>query len=140
MKDQIELSVTVRATAAEIWRALTDETEDWWSEDVVLEPKKGGIFKEPWEDDAGRKMLASGKVLDVQPNKMIKFTWKEKDWPANAQTECTFEISEEAGKRVIKVVHTGWDSLPEAKRQSTIKDFHVGWNYHLKELKSYLDD
>ncbi|MEK2644567.1 SRPBCC family protein [Bdellovibrio sp. BCCA] len=142
MKDIIEESIKIHATAAEIWSALTDtdELENWWSEDVVLEPKVGGKFREAWEDDSGKAQLASGKVLTVKAKQEITFTWKEKDWVKDAETRCTFRIQDDKSQRVLTVVHEGWNTLPEAKRAQAIKDFTIGWKYHLKELKAYLDD
>ncbi|WP_374078385.1 SRPBCC domain-containing protein [Bdellovibrio bacteriovorus] len=142
MKDSIEESIKVRATASEIWGALTDtdELENWWSEDVVIEPKVGGKFREAWEDDDGKAQLASGKILAVKAKQEIKFTWKEKDWHKDAVTECTFSIKDDKSQRIITVHHIGWETLPEAKRAQAIKDFTIGWKYHLKELKAYLDD
>lgn len=138
----IELSITVRATAAEIWGALTDpdELENWWSEDVKLEPRTGGLFREAWEDDEGQSQLASGKVTTVKPKQEISFTWVEKGWPKEAVTQCSFFIEDQKSQRVLKVRHQGWESLPENKRAQLIQDFSIGWKYHLKELKSYLDD
>lgn len=142
MKNHIELSIKIRATSAEVWGALTDidELENWWSEDVKLEPKVGGTFREAWEDDEGKAQLASGKVTAVKAKQEITFTWKEKDWPKDALTQCTFKITDEKSQRVVTVQHTGWESLPEGKRAQLIEDFSVGWKYHLKELKAYLDD
>lgn len=142
MKDSILLSIKIKANPGWIWHALTDrgELENWWSEDVILEPKVGGSFKEPWEDDEGQRQLASGKVLALKKENFITFTWKEKSWPKTAMTECTFTIEDNGKERVLTIEHTGWDSLPEAERSKTMKDFKVGWTYHLKELKSYLDD
>lgn len=142
MKDIIEESIKVRATAAEIWGALTDqdELENWWSEDVTIEPKVGGKFREAWEDDSGKKQLASGKITAVKAKQSITFTWTEKDWPKEAVTECTITIQDDKSQRIVTVLHQGWNALPEGKRAQIIKDFTVGWKYHLKELKAYLDD
>lgn len=142
MKDIIELSINLKASIGWIWNALTDrgELENWWSEDVVLEPKVGGNFREPWENDEGKSQLASGKVLEMKKEKFIAFTWKEKDWPKEAITKCSFSISDDGKMRTLTVRHEGWESLPEATRSQLLKDFKIGWNYHLKELKSYLDD
>lgn len=142
MQNQIELSTTIRATASEIWGALTDsdELENWWSEDVKLEPRVGGAFVEIWEEDEGKPQRASGKVLSVKLKQEISFTWKEKDWPKEAQTQCTFKISDNKSQRTVTVLHVGWESLPENKRKKLIEDFAIGWKFHLKELKAYLDE
>lgn len=140
--DDIELSVKIYATAAEIWSALTDqdELEEWWSEGVTLEPKVGGKFREAWKDDKGTAQLASGKVLAVKPKNEIRFSWREKDWLNDVYTECLIQIEDEKKHRLLTIVHSGWDKLPEGKRTKLINDFKVGWGYHLQELKSYLDD
>lgn len=142
MSDTIELTISIRATAAEIWRALTDrdDLEEWWSEGVTLEPKVGGKFREAWEDDEGNKQLAQGKVLSAKPNKEIRFSWNEKNWAKDAYTECLIVISDDKKTRTLTLTHSGWEIFPEAKRAKLIKDFKVGWGYHLKELKSFLDD
>lgn len=142
MKEIIELSISVKATVEEIWRALTDsdELENWWGDNVLLEPKVGGKFSEPWEDDDRNKQLASGKVLAVKPKKEITFTWKEQDWSKEARTECTLKIEDKGMVRLISVMHQGWETLPAEQQKQMIKDFKIGWNYHLKELQAYLDE
>lgn len=142
MKDVIELSVDLKASAGWIWNALTDKDElsNWWGEKIVLEPKKGGVFKEPWEDDEGNRQVASGQVLEVKKEQFIRFTWQEKNWPKNAITECSFSIEDAGTKRILTLTHSGWDSFPKEKKAGIMKDFKTGWGYHLKELKSYLDD
>jgi uncharacterized protein YndB with AHSA1/START domain len=142
LSNLIELKITVKASTGEVWHALTDkdELENWWGEGVTLEPKVGGQFKEKWEDDDGNKQLASGKVISVKNKKQITFSWVEKEWPKGAVTECTFEIAEAGpGKSLLMVRHAGWETLPEARRAKILKDFKTGWDFHLKELKEYLD-
>lgn len=139
---EISITITVKATAAEIWRALTDtdDLENWWGDDVALEPKVGGKFREAWEDDNGDEQLASGKVLSLVPNKSITFTWREKNWDAKQSTECTYVIEDKGKTRTMTVTHKGWDSFPEKQGAKLLKDFQVGWKYHMQELKAYLDD
>lgn len=141
MSDQFEISISVKAPASEVWRALTDsdELENWWG-DVLLEPVIGGKFREPWEDDDGNRQEARGKVMVVKVNKQIVFSWRELDWPQKSKTICSIEIEDKGIVRTIKLVQTGWETLPEEFQKDIMKDFKIGWNYHLKELKSYLDD
>ncbi|MNT63781.1 hypothetical protein D3C72_2016270 [compost metagenome] len=142
MSEVIEFDFVTKATAGEVWHALTDrdELENWWGEGVVLDPKAGGKFCEPWEDDDGARKMAIGKVKAAKANKEIVFTWVEKDWPKGSETECTFTIQDDGKLRKLSLKHVGWDSLPKDKRTSIIKDFKIGWGYHMKELKSYLDE
>ncbi|MFZ3228977.1 MAG: SRPBCC domain-containing protein [Pseudobdellovibrio sp.] len=138
----IDISILAKAKPSEIWQALTDEDdlENWWGEGVTLEPIKNGNFREPWEDDERNPQMASGKVRSLEINKQITFTWKEKSWPKEANTECQITIEEQGKMCLIHLTHKGWESLPEEIRKSTMKDFKIGWNYHLKELKAYLEE
>lgn len=140
-KEVIEIKLSVKATVGEVWHALTDkdELENWWGEGVTIEPKVGGVFREKWEDDEGKKQLASGKVTAVKKQKEISFTWSEKDWPKDAVTQCTFTIEADGPKTILHLLHAGWETLPEAKRAKIMKDFKVGWGYHFDELKEYLN-
>lgn len=140
-KHIIELFITVKSSIAEIWNAITDsdELENWWGDDVTLEPRVGGKFSEPWEDDDRNKQLASGKVLAVTNQKEITFTWKEQDWEKGAKTQCTISIEDKGKYREISLTHSGWETLPPDKQKQMMKDFKIGWNYHLKELQAYLE-
>jgi uncharacterized protein YndB with AHSA1/START domain len=144
-KAVIEQSITVKANAGEVWHALTDpdELENWWGEGVVLQAREGGKFQERWEDDEGVIQLATGNVKVVKDKRQITFTWREKGWPTQSFTECTFLIEPQGpGGSVSKITmrHAGWESLSTSIRDQLLKDFKIGWNYHMKELKAYLDE
>lgn len=142
MSLSVTQKISIRSCSAWIWSALTEhsELENWWGEDVVLESKIGGAFKEIWENDAGEEQLATGKVLALRKEQFISFTWQERIWPANALTECTIRIDDRGAERIVTVEHRGWETLPEKLQKKSMKDFEIGWSYHLQELKSYLDD
>lgn len=142
MKDIIEQSISVNVNTIVLWHALTDtdELENWWGDSVKIESKVGGKFQEKWEDDDGKAQMATGQVLKLKKNQEIVFSWKERSWPKEANTECSFFIEGKDEKSTLTVRHTGWETLPEDIRSSIMKDFKVGWTYHLKELKSYLDE
>ncbi len=142
MQNSIEHSFSTEASAGEIWNSLTDrdELENWWGEGIILEPKVGGRFCEPWQDDDGVNRKAIGKVISLKPQKEIVFTWTESEWPKSASTQCSFFIKDDGKTRTLTMKHEGWESLPEELRSKTLKDFNVGWTFHLRELKSYLDE
>lgn len=141
----IEQTMTVKANVGEVWHALTDkdELENWWGEGVVIQPRVGGKFQERWEEDNGTRQLATGRIKVAKVNKEITFTWREKDWPKDSFTKCTFLIEPVApGRNISRVTmkHVGWETLPEESRTQMLNDFKVGWSYHMKELKAYLDE
>ncbi len=137
----IEQSISVKASVEEAWHAWTDrdELENWWGESVLLEPKLNGRFQEKWEDDKGMAQVASGLVLKLKRFEFISFSWREKTWPPKVETLCEIHFKKNKSNTVIELRHSGWENLPAQLQIQMMKDFKLGWGYHLKELKAYLD-
>jgi len=69
VKREIELEAPVE----EVWRALTDpdELEQWFANDVELEPEPGGEGVFRWDDGDERHAF----VEEVEPERRFVFTW-----------------------------------------------------------------
>ena len=79
----------------EVWQALTDpeQLEEWFANDVELDPREGGegIFR--WGDGAERR----AKVLVAEPNERLVL-----DWDEEGEGEVEFTLEEvEAGTRLL---------------------------------------
>ena len=130
---------TINVDKERVWSALTNEQElgKWWNEGVILEPFVGGQFYEPW----GEGQLATGIVLSVEPLRSIKFTWKEKYWDKDQETQCEFSIVERDGSTLLEVRHSGWETFEDLKaRKTLIEAFKGGWDFYLSKLFDYLSD
>ena len=57
----------------EVWRALTDpaELEQWFANDVELDPREGGEGTFRWDDGDERHAV----VEEVDPERRFAFTW-----------------------------------------------------------------
>lgn len=140
-EDKVSFSTEIElaATRERVWRALTTEKDlgQWWNPGVILQPKVGGIFYEPWGDD----QLATGSVTSLEIQKFIKFTWKEKYFKEDQRTNCEFSLKESAGKIILTVKHGGWESFEDKKqREDLIKGFQGGWEFFLGKLKAYVEN
>ena len=69
VKREIELD----APPDEVWRALTDpdELEQWFANDVDLDPREGGEGTFRWDDGEERHAV----VEEVEPERRFAFTW-----------------------------------------------------------------
>ena len=130
----IEKSVVLNSSKEKVWKALTDEKElgQWWNKGVRLEPRLDGDFYEPW----GKGNLATGKVIEVENQKMIQFTWREKAWKANQETICQFSLEEKDNKTHFTVTHSGWEQFENQKQ--LIESFEMGWSGIFKLLEKHL--
>ena len=70
---EVTREIELDAPPDEVWRALTDpeELEQWFANDVELEPEVGGegIFR--WDDGDERHAV----VEEVDPERRFAFTW-----------------------------------------------------------------
>jgi uncharacterized protein YndB with AHSA1/START domain len=132
-EELIHKQIVLQTKKEKVWSALTDQNElgKWWNKGVKLDPYIGGQFYEPW----GEGQLATGKVIDLKLHKFIKFTWKEKYWNPSENTVCTFFLEEAKEGTVLKVYHSGWESIKDLdRRKELVKGFNKGWDHLLPKL------
>ncbi len=136
-KPVVAKTMTSRVERSELWETLTNKKNlsEWWNKGVRLEPDMGGAFYEPW----GKDQLATGKVVDIDIDTMIKFTWREKTWNSSIYTVCEFQLVEGVEETTLKVVHSGWEKFPKESQKQLIEGFGKGWDSLLAKLKVYLE-
>jgi uncharacterized protein YndB with AHSA1/START domain len=71
--DAVEREVTVPASPAEVWLAVTqsDEVSAWFGADAQLEVRPGGRGVFRWRDGTERHVV----VEDVEPPRRLSFRW-----------------------------------------------------------------
>ncbi len=121
-----------------LWVYLTDKTKRglWWDDRIELEPWVGGNFTEPWENEAGQKILTKGKVLAIEPPKRLELSWRDEDWNFETTVEFVLEPTSKGAK--LLVVHSGFENAPKNLQKSIINDLESGWEYLLNILKEKL--
>ena len=77
----IERTITIEASPETVFRLLTDPVEyvRWKGRIAKLEPTKGGTFRVQFADP---KQVASGRYVEVVPNRRVVFTW---GWEGDGQ-------------------------------------------------------
>ena len=108
--------VVVEAPVAAAWQAWAtrEGIESFFAPEAVVEARPGGAYSihfNPYAP-AGSRGADDMRVLAVQENRMISFTW-------NAPPH----LPEVRGQRTLVVVRT----LPEADGQTRVRLAHVGW-------------
>jgi uncharacterized protein YndB with AHSA1/START domain len=70
---EITREIELDAPPDEVWRALTDpnELEQWFANDVELDPEVGGEGTFRWDDGDERHAV----VEEVDPERRFAFTW-----------------------------------------------------------------
>ncbi|MGZ3811507.1 MAG: SRPBCC family protein [Mucilaginibacter sp.] len=107
--ESLSTSITIDATIAKVWEALTNPTivkQYFFGTNVKSDWKKGSpiIWEGEWE---GKTYQDMGKILDIDPGRFVKYSY----WSSMSGTEdkpenyanITYRLSENNGKTVLTV-------------------------------------
>jgi uncharacterized protein YndB with AHSA1/START domain len=147
--DRIEEQVQLHAPRARVWRALTNPQElgAWFGMDL------SGATIAPGADVRGRFTIPGHEhaTFDVTIDEMVpeeRFGWRwhpggsepGADVTAEPRTLVTFLLEDTAdGGTLLRVVETGFDSLPVARRAGALLGNTKGWAGQLhRRLTAYL--
>ena len=81
----------------EVWKALTEaeQLEEWFANDVELDPREGGDGVFRWDDGEERR----AKVLVVEPGEKLVLDWDDED---GGEVEFTLEEVDDGTRLVVR--------------------------------------
>jgi uncharacterized protein YndB with AHSA1/START domain len=145
--DRIEQEVRLTATRTRVWRALTIPTEfgKWFGVDLKDGPVKPGTrLLGPITIEGFRHVLFDATVETVEPETRYSMRWHPYavepgvDYSGEPTTLITFTLEDVPGGTLLKVVETGFDRIPEARRAKAFQMNSSGWAGQMKRIERYL--
>ncbi|NOU16606.1 MAG: SRPBCC domain-containing protein [Bacteroidales bacterium] len=128
------------SSVGKVWNAITklEEMKQWFFDNIPAFEPVVGFETEFSVQSEGRNFQHLWRILEVEPNKKIKYYWRYKEHKGEGFV--TFELFESKENTKLRVTNEGLDSfpqdIPEFKRESC----QAGWEFFIKErLKTYLD-
>jgi uncharacterized protein YndB with AHSA1/START domain len=124
--------VILDAPVSKVWKALTDKDEfkQWCFEIKSFKPEAGFEFQFYGEKE-GHKFLHLCKVLEVQPEKKMKWLWTYEAVPGD--TYVTFELFAQGDKTRLRLTHEGLENLPQDENYAR-QNFREGWKTIIGQL------
>jgi uncharacterized protein YndB with AHSA1/START domain len=143
----IERSVIINADPARVYSAITDPQQfgTWFSNGVEGDFNPGS---QPVIDEGqyGKFRLS---IIDARPNEYFSYRWVSGtafvphgftgDPLQHPNTLVEFFIEEVQEGTRVRVVETGFASLPEAYALANHTDNTDGWEYQLEALRKYIE-
>ena len=127
------------ASPAHVWSAISDVTEmrDWYFPLDAFEPRVGFAFSFVSGNSEDKPYLHLCKVVEVIPQQKLSYTWQYDGLPGC--TTVSFELSEQGGGTLLRLTHSGIETLAEGGADFKKENFIGGWNHFLKTaLADYL--
>jgi len=138
--DTIVEEITIKASAARIFTALTDPQQrmKWWGAEGMYQAthmesdlRPGGKWSTRGTGYGGKSFSIRGEYRVIEPPRALAFTWIP-DWQANAgESLVRFDLAERDGVTTVRLTHSGL--TPEGRQA------HRGWPQVLGWLRSYIE-
>lgn len=139
-KEQVIVEETFNTNADKVWNALTDNNElkKWYFKLEDFKPKVGFKFDFTGGPDDGPHYLHLCEVTEVIEGKKIAYTWRYDNYPGNSLV--CWELLDKGEQTLVRITHTGLETLAENGPNFSTESFTGGWNYFVHEaLKAHLE-
>jgi uncharacterized protein YndB with AHSA1/START domain len=144
--DRIERQIVLRARKSRVWRALTSASEfgQWFG--VRLDgPFTPGARVRGAVTHPGYEHLTFDIVIDrVEPERLFSWRWHPHpidtsyDYAKEPTTLVVFELEEVADGTLLKVVESGFDQIPAARRLEAFRGNDEGWTVQMQQIERYV--
>lgn len=131
--------VVINASAAEVWKAITDKDEmkNWYFDLAAFEPEVGFEFRF-YGGTEEKQYLHICEITEVIEEKKLAYSWRYDGSPGNSLV--TFELFPEGSKTRVKLTHEKLDSFPSDNPDFAQENFAAGWREIIGvSLKEYLE-
>ena len=145
--DSIERNILLKAPLARVWRALVNAEEfgDWFG--VALKgqtfapgaPARGHITYPGYEH-----LMFEVVVERMEPERLLSFRWHpyavdpKVDYSQEESTLVVFELKDADNGILLKVVESGFDKVPAARRAEAFRMNTGGWEMQLKNIEKHV--
>ena len=144
--NSIEKSIAIKASLDKVWRALTDYQQfgEWFRVKLevpfVVGKQAYGQITYPGYEHVRMEVM----VVAIEPMTRFAFTWHpygidpKVDYSHETPTTVEFTLQESASGTLLKVVESGFDAVPEARRSEAFRMNEGGWTEQVKNIEAYV--
>jgi uncharacterized protein YndB with AHSA1/START domain len=108
---EVTREIVFPASPDEVWEALTepDQLEEWFANDVELDPHPGGAGIFRWDDGEERRAT----VVVAEPGERLVL-----DWDEEGEVEFTLEEVEDGTRLLVRESSPEWSTALELRAQA----------------------
>jgi Uncharacterized conserved protein len=145
--DRIERQVLLAATRSKVWHALVDAESfgDWFGVNLkgqrfaVGETARGHITYPGYEH-----LVCEMQVERIEPEHLFAYRWHPYavdpavDYTQEPTTLVEFELEAQADGILLRLVESGFDRIPLARRAEAFRMNSGGWDEQMQNIQHYL--
>ena len=144
--DRIEKKILLHAPRSRVWRAITDSKEfGTWFQSVFTDPfRPGGRIKGRITYPGYEHLTMEIVIERMEPERLFSFRWHpyavdpNADYSKEPTTLVEFTLEEVKDGTLLKVVESGFEGIPIARRAEALKSNEGGWTQQMTNIEDYL--
>jgi len=144
--DRIEKQILLQAPRSRVWRALSDAKEfgSWFGVDVQGPFAPGTRVRGRVTHPGYEHIAFDIDVERMEPERLLSWRWHPApveagvDYSKEPTTLVVFELEEKGGGTLLKVVESGFDRVPAARRANAYRINDEGWGRQMKAIEQHL--
>lgn len=145
--DRIERQILLKAPRSRVWHALADAEAfgDWFG--VALKGKHfvAGQHTQGYITYPGYEHLLWDVLIErVEPERMLSFRWHpyavdpSVDYSQEPTTLVVFELEDTSEGILLRLVESGFDSIPAKRRLEAFRMNSGGWDQQMKNIEKHV--
>lgn len=145
--DRIEKQLLLKAPRSRVWRALADAEVfgEWFG--VALKGKHfvAGQHTQGYITYPGYEHLLWDVLVErIEPERVLSFRWHPYavdtavDYSQETPTLVVFELEEVRGGTLLRLIESGFDSIPAARRLEAFRMNSNGWDEQMKNIEKHV--
>jgi uncharacterized protein YndB with AHSA1/START domain len=146
MKDVIEKQIELKAPPSRVWRALTDHHEfgEWFRVKIEAPFVVGQVSRGQITYPGYEHLKWEATVQTMEPEGLFAFTWHPYavdpaiDYTTEPTTLVEFLLEPTADGTRLRVIESGFSSIPEGRRLEAFRMNSEGWSEQLESIARYV--
>jgi uncharacterized protein YndB with AHSA1/START domain len=143
--DRIEKEIVLKVPRSRVWRAISDSREfAAWFHVRLDEPFVAGKEVSARFSFRGTDIESKLHVVRIEPETQFAFRWHPYavepgvDYSSEPTTLVSFELSDAPGGTLLRIVESGFDQIPIARRATAFRMNGEGWSAQSRNIEAYL--
>jgi uncharacterized protein YndB with AHSA1/START domain len=144
--DRIEKQIDIVAPVARVWRALTDHREfgEWFRVKIDAPFTEGQVSRGHITWPGYEHLKWEAVIQKIEPQTYFSLQWHpyaidpKQDYSDEPMTLVEFHLVKSTKGSLLKVVESGFDKLPAARRSMAFLKNGEGWGQQMTNIEEYV--
>ena len=144
--DRIEKEIFLRAPRSRVWRAITSPEEfgAWFRVKLDGAFAEGATVRGTITYPGYEHLTMEMVVERIEPERLFAYRWHpaaidpKADYSSEPMTLVEFRLEEANGGTLLKIVESGFDRVPAARRAEAFRMNDGGWTEQTKNIERHV--